>query len=300
MAPDENVLIRRIQELNAPLNAVAADIHPRLERLPGLRAVLCDVYGTLLVSNAGASTNAHPPDRAAAFRAALQALNCKVDAPTAERGVDLFNAVLASARADRQASGIEHTEVDVRTIWTKVLNELRRRSAIKLDSNESLTARVAIEYENRINPVWPMPDVASVISRLATDGWVLGIVSNAQFYTPLTLTALFGKKWKSWFAPSLCFWSYEHDEAKPGPNLYRRAATALKELHGISPAQVVMIGNDVAHDITPAQACGFRAILFAGDRRACRVGNASQRQVASWPWLTITHWPQIMDVIGKQ
>lgn len=294
---DEAILIKRIRQLNAPLNAVPADINPRLERLPGLRAILCDVYGTLLVSNAGALSGNHLPDQAVAFRAALKALNCEINTPAAECGVHLFNTVLASELADLKASGIEHPEVDIRTVWKKVLNELRCRSVIKLDLNDRIAAWLAIEYENRINPVWPMPDVESIFSRLATAGWRLGIVSNAQFYTTLTLTALLGERWKSWFLPSLCFWSHEYKKAKPGLHLYGRAAAALKECYSISPHEVVMIGNDVEHDIIPAWACGFRAILFAGDRRACRLGDAGRQNTISWPWLTITHWQQLMDII---
>ena len=143
-----------------------------------------------------------------------------------------------------------------------------------------------------------MPDVESVLSKLASAGLTLGIVSNAQFYTTLTLTALLGERWKSWFLPSLCFWSHKYKEAKPGPHLYRRASAALKEFYGISPQEVVMIGNDVEHDIMPALACGFRAILFAGDRRACRLGGASRQNATSWPWLTMTHWQQLMDITG--
>ena len=299
MISDESILIKRIQELNATFTPVPADISPRLERLPGLRVILYDVYGTLLVSTSGALSDNHLQDRAIAFRAALNALNCEINTSAAVSGINLFNAVLASEHIGKQASGIERPEIDIRIIWKKVLHELRSQSIINLDLNDTIEARFAIEYENRINPVWPMPNVEDVLSKLATTGLRLGIVSNSQFYTPLSLTALLGERWKSWFTPSLCFWSYKHNEAKPGQYLYRRAAKELKEHYSIKPQEVVMIGNDVEHDIKPALACGFRAILFAGDRRACRLGDASRQEATSWPWLTITNWQQLMDITGQ-
>ncbi len=299
MISDESILIKRIQELNATFTPVPADISPRLERLPGLRVILYDVYGTLLVSTSGALSDNHLQDRAVAFRAALKTLNCEINTSTAVSGINLFNAVLASEHIGKQASGIERPEIDIRIIWKKVLHELRSQSIINLDLNDTIEARFAIEYENRINPVWPMPNVEDVLSKLATTGLRLGIVSNSQFYTPLSLTALLGERWKSWFTPSLCFWSYKHNEAKPGQYLYRRAAKELKEHYSIKPQEVVMIGNDVEHDIKPALACGFRAILFAGDHRACRLGDASRQEATSWPWLTITNWQQLMDITGQ-
>jgi putative hydrolase of the HAD superfamily len=125
----------------------------------------------------------------------------------------------------------------------------------------------------------------------------LGIVSNAQFYTPLALTALLGEKWRSWFKPSLCFWSYEHREAKPGPELYQRALAALEKSCGIKPPEAVMIGNSIANDVRPALACGCRAVLFAGDRRACRLSPDDRRRISSRRWPVITGWPQLMKII---
>jgi putative hydrolase of the HAD superfamily len=298
VTPEEAILIKRIQELNAPMDPSPADITPRLERLSGLRAILFDIYGTLLVSNAGAASDNNLAGRAVAFQSALNALNCDINYQTAVSGVNLFNEALASEHAAHQASGIEYPEADIQTVWIKVLRELRRQSAISQDITDKVAARLAIEYENRINPVWPMPDAEYVLSTLSAKGWLLGIVSNAQFYTTLTLTALLGEKWKTWFSPSLCFWSHEYNEAKPGQYLYRRAAAALLEFHAIRPQEVAMIGNDVEHDIKPALDCGFRAILFAGDRRACRLGTASRKNASSWPWLTMTNWQQLMDITG--
>lgn len=298
MTTDKAILIKRIRELNTPLMPAPADIFPCCKRMTGLRAVLCDVYGTLLVSRAGGLADNYGPDRPAALRAALQSVGWNVDMTTAVDGVNLFDAVLASEHARLHAGGIKHPEVDVRVIWKKTLAGLPCGSTLALTKNDKLIARLAVEYESRINPVWPMPDMEETFSRLASAGLALGIVSNAQFYTPLTLTALLGEEWKSWFPSSLCFWSYEYKEAKPGLGLYRRALAALNESFGISPQETVMLGNDVENDLRPALACGCRAVLFAGDGRGCRLGIEDRRQVASWPWSTITNWSQLAEMLG--
>ena len=52
---------------------------------------------------------------------------------------------------------------------------------------------LATEYECRVNPVWPMPGARDCLRELAGAGLALGIVSNAQFYTPPMLQALLGE-----------------------------------------------------------------------------------------------------------
>lgn len=292
----EKKLIRRIRALNAPLDPLPAKLAPRIERIGGLRAVLFDVYGTLLVSGAGKNPADNRAAQAAALRKALAAVGGKMCAPAAREGIRLFNAMIAREHAGLKRSGTRHPEVDIMALWKKVLAELRSRALIKLDLGEESAALVAVEYENRVNPVWPMPGAVKILAELSARGFLLGIVSNAQFYTRLTLSAFFGPEWQRWFRPELCFWSHEYGQAKPGRFLYRRAARELNKCRAARPSEVIMIGNDFAHDVRPAMDCGFRAVLFAGDRRSCRPGHTPRR--APQACLTITRWRQLLEIVG--
>lgn len=69
------------------------------------------------------------------------------------------------------------------------------------------------------------------------------------------------------FDERLFIWSFEQGRAKPSVSLYREAARRLAE-QGIAPGEVLMVGNSARKDVAPAQAAGFRAALFAGDRRS--------------------------------
>jgi putative hydrolase of the HAD superfamily len=116
-----------------------------------------------------------------------------------------------------------------------------------------------------------MPGAARLLSFLKAAGFVLGIVSNAQFYTPLLFEAFFGGTPEALgFSPELLIYSYRVGEAKPSPVLFEKARDALMK-QGIGENETVCLGNDMRNDIYGAAQAGFRTVLFAGDRRSLRL-----------------------------
>ena len=109
-----------------------------------------------------------------------------------------------------------------------------------------------------------------VLEGLNQRRFALGIVSNAQFYTPLLFKALLGRPLEDFgFEDARCIWSYFEREGKPSQNLYRKLKDKLA-MEGIAPGETLYVGNDIRNDIWPAGALGFRTGLFAGDERSLR------------------------------
>jgi putative hydrolase of the HAD superfamily len=101
---------------------------------------------------------------------------------------------------------------------------------------------------------------------------VLGLVSNAQFYTPLLFPALLGaEEHELGFHAELCAYSYRLGRAKPSTELFLEAGGQLRSRFGIEPAETLYVGNDMRNDIYAAQAAGCRTCLFAGDTRSLRM-----------------------------
>jgi putative hydrolase of the HAD superfamily len=99
----------------------------------------------------------------------------------------------------------------------------------------------------------------------------LGLISNAQFFTPLLFDAFFGKSPEELgFDPRLLCYSFEAGEAKPSPALFKMAVDGLKS-RGISPDAALFVGNDMLNDIYGAAAAGFKTARFAGDPRSLRL-----------------------------
>ena len=117
-----------------------------------------------------------------------------------------------------------------------------------------------------------MPGLPELLDAAAACGLVLGLVSNAQFYTPLMLEAFLGKTLEeAGFDPACCLFSYRLLEAKPSLRLYEQALSALARDWNIAPREVLYLGNDQRNDIWPAARLGSKTVLFAGDSRSLRL-----------------------------
>jgi len=226
------------------------------------KAVLFDVYGTLFSSAAG-DISVHAADVTARSQAlALDRLAALYD--TRLCGAELiafFRGKVGEIHRRSREEGIRWPEVQNDLIWSDFLIE----RGITGNGQE-----LALRYELAVNPVSVMPGAGEAIAALRQSGCVLGIVSNAQFYTPLLFEALLGGTPREiGFEQDLVIYSYIYGVSKPSPRLYHAAAENL-ENRGIESGECAFVGNDMLSDIYGAQNAGFRGVLFAGDSRSLR------------------------------
>ncbi|MBN1590568.1 MAG: HAD family hydrolase [Pirellulales bacterium] len=288
--------VETFRELSQPLEPIRTDEVPRLKQLEGIRVVLFDLYGTLLVSGSGeVGTEATPCHLALAE--AFRAMGIAASAPP-EEAVACFFDTIKSMHRDLRDSGRDWPEIDIREAWTRVLSELVERGGLDPSSREGIDiAQLAVEYEARANPVWPMPGALEGLAALRAGGCLLGIVSNAQFYTLALIEALFGCRAEPLgFDPALQFYSYQHGWGKPSRRLFEMAAVALAD-RLIMPSEVVFVGNDMLNDIFAARMVGFRTALFAGDARSLRWRSDDPQVKEVTPDLVLTELPQLAECI---
>ena len=291
------LLIERIRALCRPMVPQPTSVRKQIAHLKGIRAVLFDVYGTLFVSSAGDIGTAGESANANALEGALANVSLGYEPDRAAlRGVSLLLQKIEEAHAQRRHEGIEHPEVDIREIWLSVLSDLAAENLVRNEPTPEAPALLAVEYECRVNPVWPMPELEETLRSLREKGIVLGIVSNAQFFTPLLFPALLDSAAADLgFEESLCVWSYMELEAKPSVRLFRKALVALDRRHGISPEETLYVGNDKLNDLLPAGEAGCRSALFAGDMRSLQLRSDDPRCAAIRPDCIITALPQLAD-----
>jgi len=281
--PSCDHLASRIRTLSSPVEPRPTDAVPKIEPLFGIRALLFDVYGTLVISASGDIGLAGEQNAQASFDAALAAAGIQASAAA---GPDKLEQAIRVFHAKRKAAGVEFPEVDILDIWREVLPSQKR------------FARLAVEYECRVNPVWPMPGLARLLEDLRRRGIVLGIVSNAQFYTPLMLEGFLDSTLDGLgFDAECCAWSYRLLEAKPSTRIYEEALAGLQRVHGIEPSEVLYVGNDIRNDIWPASLTGCRTALFAGDARSLRLRADDPRCAGIVPDRIVTVLRQITDNI---
>ncbi|HRX55528.1 MAG TPA: HAD family hydrolase [Verrucomicrobiales bacterium] len=257
---NEAQLVARIREASRPMAPVPSGESPNLKPLPGVRAVVFDLYGTLFLSGAGAESGV--------TKESLQTSFAAVGLGPAPRGSDpaeRYREVIHRHHAARRQEGVAYPEVDVREVWAEVLGEWG------IAATREELEQLVVEVDCRCHPSWPAPGMPQLLATLRDLGWPLGILSNAQFHTPLLFPALTGRTVAEWgFQEELVSYSWTQREAKPSRRLFLQLADAFEDHHGILTHEVAFVGNDLRNDIAPALEVGFRAVLFAGDARSLR------------------------------
>jgi putative hydrolase of the HAD superfamily len=196
---------------------------------------------------------------------------------------DFYHGLITLNREKARGKGIEYPEIRIEQIWTVIIMMLERNGYSKTRRAEAggraftfadtadFARCLAYTYNFLSMGRTLYPNAVQALRKLKDDNVVLGIVSNAQFYTPIDLTLLFrdqscGKieDFNELFDPDLTFFSYEYGVSKPDTLLFRKLFDALYEYH-ITPSQTVFAGNDFLIDIAPAAALGMKTAFFCGD-----------------------------------
>lgn len=261
----------------------------KLPRRP--RAVLVDVYGTLLTTGLGEVTATEEKEAVLFASSPLEAPNQARLPPGSgfnfpEGFQGRLQELIAQDHEKSRALGIPWPEVDAVSIFMRLLG---------LEPKEAAMACIA--WECLANPCAPMPGAAEFLRLCREAGLPLGIVSNAQFYTPLFIQAAFGADvFALGLQDSLSFWSYRTGRAKPDRFLYDQAARVLAS-QGIEVQEVLYVGNDALNDCAAAGETGFMTVLFAGDARSFRPRESSERVAATPPDSVVTSWPSLAQLV---
>lgn len=217
------------------------------------RAVAIDIYGTLLAAAQSEPGAAGMDESAAATDGRLEE-----EAPGFPPDMKArLRAVVGSDHAASRARGVPWPEVDAVSVFERALG---------LDAKDA--ARACVAWECAVNPSAPLSGARAFLARCAAAGLPVGIVSNAQFYTPLFIEAAYGAPLFGpaglGFDPDLSFWSFERIRAKPDPYMFWLLAKELRK-RGVEASDACYIGNDALNDCAAAAEAGFMTVLFSGD-----------------------------------
>jgi putative hydrolase of the HAD superfamily len=244
--------------------------------------MLFDVYGTLLLSEAGEIGPTQVTDE---ISDALQALMQKYAIEqTPQSLIGQLHRHIDARHHEARQRGVAFPEVDMVTVWQDVLAA----------GKASWISDFALEFELIVNPVYPMPGLKDLLAACRTSRLPTGIVSNAQRYTIDVLRWFLGDSLDAWgFNPELLFFSWRCGQAKPGTFMFNQAKAMLAEMD-IPAHAVLYVGNDMRNDVLPAQSVGFKTGLFAGDRRSLRRREDDNRCRDLRPDLVVTDLRQLI------
>jgi putative hydrolase of the HAD superfamily len=275
-------LFRKYSRRLAPL---PTSLTPTGQLRENIRCVLFDIYGTLFISGSGDISLAQ--QGAARIKGINELLKRYGIRKKAGALLDELRGAIQSRHAELRTEGIDFPEVRIEQIWQQVL-QINERQAVR---------QFALEYELISNPAYPMPNLANLLSACRQKEKSMGIISNAQFYTPCLFRWFLGSDPEGLgFNPDLIFYSYRYEMAKPSPSLFEIAVEKLIA-GGIKPSAVLYLGNDMLNDIYPARNVGFQTALFAGDKRSLRLRTDDPRCQDLTPDLVVTDLGQLVQLI---
>ncbi len=276
---NKDILVKYISPLSPRKTSLSKQGAPKEK----IKCILFDIYGTLFISGSGdisiSKRISYQSDK-------LEKLLEKYGISTApEELINRFFSAIKKKHVQLKKNGIDCPEVEIDKIWMAVLG---------IQDNQ--TAReFSAEYEMIVNPVYPMPNLQKLLHACTDNKIVMGIISNAQFYTTDLFNLFLGGAPEAiGFDPDLIFLSYRFGIAKPSPIMFTRAKTIL-EKKMLPPRSVLYLGNDMLNDIYPAKQVGFQTALFAGDERSLRLRSDDPRCKDHSPDLVIADLIELVE-----
>ena len=276
------------------------NLKPNSDKTPQIKAVIFDIYGTLLISSSGDIDQATLNTRH--MKTALAESNfVNFNKELPEFLLQKLPEKIKLQQQEIKEKGHPFPDIDIFRVWNEMLFDAQNSKLIKLTGSESVTDAIFI-FELLSNPVYPMPGMKEILFELKKKNIPLGIVSNAQFYTPILmnyfLNRTFSKKqYIDLFDADLSVFSYNELRAKPDVALFEKFLPTLKKKYGVNAHETVFVGNDMLKDIYTAKKAHLQTILFAGDERSLRLREDDQRVKGIFPDYIITELSQILNLV---
>jgi putative hydrolase of the HAD superfamily len=276
---------RRLLRSITPLQPIPTGLTPSGDLKNKAKCLLFDVYGTLFISASGdIGTTQYQASQP-------RLMDILFDKYHIHKNPELMiNGLLSSIEAEHvrlKEMGVDFPEVNIAEVWNHLLVGMPAETV----------RQFAEEFEHIVNPVCPMPHLKTILSKCRLKGIPMGIISNAQFYTPKLFEQFLGSDLKGLgFDPDLIFFSYCFGYAKPSTLLFEQARKKLTE-KAISVDRTIFVGNDMLNDVYPAAESGFKTALFAGDKRSLRLREDNPKCQGLKPDLVITDLMQLIQVL---
>ncbi len=212
-----------------------------------IRAVICDIYGTLL------EVGPPPPDAEERWARLWQETVGTPDPPSLDQLDTAVRRLVPVHHAAGRARGLLQPEIDWPALAAEAFPALKRVPA-------SQRPWFYHQHAGLCRTTRLAPEAADCLRSLHHAGLVLGIASNAQACTRLELAASLTAAGLDprLFTEHACFFSHEHGVAKPDPRVFHTLSARLAAL-GIAPAESLMVGDRPDNDIRPALAAGWAA-----------------------------------------
>ncbi len=285
---------------------------PHLKHRPRVRAVLWNVYGTLLAIPGGELYFEHPQkllmdvalDKTVQEFKMWGSMTRKPGQPGEYLG-QIYSLVLAEQRCVTTA-GEKHPEAVAERVWEAIIKKLFQKE-YKFDTNfygalNEFSRKVAYFFHASLQGTGCYPGAAQALRAVAGAGLVQGLLADGQCFTCVQLQRGLAAqdeeaRLDDLVPEELRFLSCDVRARKPSERLFRHALQALAD-RGIAPREVLHVSSRLQTDLVPARRLGMKTALFAGDKASLQATPEQLKDSALRPDVLLTELSQIADVVG--
>ncbi len=295
------------------------DYPSRYEKLYDIKAVVFDIYGTLINYWREEFSDNNKKEKIIlnifrktsdffGFLKFLEKMNPQN--PPEKTLNDFYHGLIGLDHEKSLKKGIGFPEVRIENVWEVIIMMLGRygykASETGLGNQKELAKCVAYYYNFHLLARGYYYGVTDALSTLYNNKFKLGIVSNAQFYTPIDLTLFLRDRsnnkldnYLELFDKELVFLSYEYGVAKQNQLLFRKLYDALYE-YNILPSETVFVGNDLSADIKAADEAGMRTAFFAGDNKSAFIHDLGGKVIPDITLYALEELPEKISLFGDK
>lgn len=296
----------------APPEVQRPKAQPHLTQMPQVRAVMWNVYGTLLNVLGGDLLFEHPQkfvmevalDKVVQEFKMWGSMSRKPGQPGDYMGT-IYERVLGDMRMEA-SHGEKFPEVESERIWETIVKKLQQKDykfdPIFFGPLKEFSQKLAYFFHASLQGSACYEGAAQALEHVHRVGLKQGILGDAQSFTLVQLQRGLAKQdcqvgVDELFDPSLLTLSSEVGGRKPSERLFKHAMAQLTA-QGILPAQVLHIGSRITLDIAPAKKLGMRTALYAGDKGSLQATPDQLKDYPTRPDALLTDLSQLAEIVG--
>jgi FMN phosphatase YigB (HAD superfamily) len=285
---------------------------PSVKPLPGIRAVVWAVYGTLLRIDGGRLQHLHPQQ--IRMQIALQktieefhmwhSMSRKPGAPW-EYMLQQFKRVVEEETLKRTSHRGEMREIDSTVVWAKLIDRLIRNE-YQYDKGVygelgDFAEKVAFFFHANLQGVAASEHAVDVLRQVSQAGLRQGIIDDGQSFTPAQLLRALQQQapvhsLSEFISASALAISSDCQVRKPSPSLFAAGFGPLMR-KGIEPQCILYVSHRLEDDLAVARQSGVRTALYAADANSCQVQPGHLRDPETRPDRLLTDLRQIRQIL---
>lgn len=286
---------------------------PFLKPLPGIRAVVWAVYGTLLRIDGGRLQHLHPQQLR--MQIALQktieefhmwhSMSRKPGAPW-EYMLQQYKRIIETEQLKpTRKRGGDQIEIDSTVVWAKLIDRLIRNE-YQYDVGHygelgDFAEKVAYFFHANLQGVAATDNAVDVLRQVAQGSLRQGIIDDGQSFTPAQLLRALQQQapvhsLSEFITASALVISSDVQVRKPSPSLFAAGFAPLVR-QGIEPQCILYVSHRLDDDLAVARQSGVRTALYAADAACCQVQPGQLRDPETKPDRLLTDLRQIRQIL---